>query len=1271
MSDDTPSLENGLSSQPLLSQYERWSEDSYVDSPHVRYQNDLNKNRVLGKDHPTAFREYSTNQIRNFDNTGHNGLMSYNNIGGPVHPAPTDNSTPLQTDLSPTMAGQNSLTLQGTSNDSFLPGSHIYQPFGDAGRAYFLDSDLETIEEESSVIESDFDDRSSIGYNRKRLPSDIHIRNRSSSTGSAQSISYRGSVTSTTTVSDDERSSSTLSSTPTSPNQRSSLSSDRSTPNNEQYENGINTNLRNGVAGHRRNKGTTHGYEIGGIDPNAQQKIVYAKCLSPPEQPKRHHHRTPAAKTLDPQFAATMNGHHSTPKTKSHHDQQSRKQSHLSPRNRKSQDLTITDMFEAVRKGDVQTLNKFSPTEQSETVDEKGNTVLHAAATSGHLQCVTVLATGSCSHAVSLLNDDLMTPAALSVKHGHLCCVQWLVQNTEAKEELIVSSRQASIDGSNMRPPLAHVASRYNQDAVLDWLCEEMTKEKYPVDSADHHSNTAVHEAAARGHLKCLQTLVGRGASVTVLNSHGDTPGQVADKNKHDLCVGYLVVVETCMSLAQQLITIKLENEGVRNENSNLRMQLQTMHNAKIQQAKESVEERIKATLQNLSSYDEDNEVHPVQPIEKKGITHTHPRTPTVPQQRTTPIVNQSHTLEIPSPEKNATKSDVLKMGSNILDKPNTHHQITKETPYNKSEADKNNSKNAPQTVTSPNATIGTNAFKAEQSHRPVATNYKETAINDPVHATTKNQVHNVTENGNTDVVVNAEVQNLMNGTSRVANAKSSPHSVESPNAKAWEKMAMDEVIRMARDTRYLPSPTVSMCTEDSTMETREAMRERLTDASRWFLGQQSGRKPHIKDPLFPTHKMRQSSPSQALPKSPQKSLGNTASWVLGVQKNRKGLSQHGGGSMAQQNKVPQNFVEATNQEFMKLQTEQNYSLARNQGYINNPGSIYPVAELSGKGSPVPSISSSSSSCLTERRNHIIHNSRPTSAKSTCSTTSTIRSNFPDSSSSSVSNSTTASQDTVVENGQDPRRYQYRVDPLEKRNVPSSPGSNMSYSSSRIHNSTRIDVKPTNDLSYTRSGASIHHGDGLSANETAELRVTLPTRNNSFLRKVQPAANHEASINNTLQIPSVNSPVSYPEIPSKQSPTAKLSSNMFSPVTSPTSPVKQSVSAGIQYSPEISTQKVEIVSPDLSNGSAVPILDKSREKTTSGKSGYVLWKPSIKTTSKNDELGADPHPLPTVEQPLAEKKKKTKQSKQPYGGLFSSNSPKTGSRRKMTKLFQF
>ena len=49
---------------------------------------------------------------------------------------------------------------------------------------------------------------------------------------------------------------------------------------------------------------------------------------------------------------------------------------------------------------------------------------------------------------------------------------------------------------------------------------------------------------------------------MTILNSDGDTPGQAAQRHGHDTTVGYLVVVETCVSLAQQLVAVRNEMEG-------------------------------------------------------------------------------------------------------------------------------------------------------------------------------------------------------------------------------------------------------------------------------------------------------------------------------------------------------------------------------------------------------------------------------------------------------------------------------------------------------------------------------------------------------------------------------------------------------------------------------------------------------------------------------------------------------------------------------------
>lgn len=53
-----------------------------------------------------------------------------------------------------------------------------------------------------------------------------------------------------------------------------------------------------------------------------------------------------------------------------------------------------------------------------------------------------------------------------------------------------------------------------------------------------------------------LQTLVEYGANVTMQNHVGEKPSQSAERHGHTMCSRYLVVVETCMSLASQVVKL-------------------------------------------------------------------------------------------------------------------------------------------------------------------------------------------------------------------------------------------------------------------------------------------------------------------------------------------------------------------------------------------------------------------------------------------------------------------------------------------------------------------------------------------------------------------------------------------------------------------------------------------------------------------------------------------------------------------------------------------
>ncbi|KAM7077864.1 synphilin-1-like isoform 3-T5 [Ciconia maguari] len=145
----------------------------------------------------------------------------------------------------------------------------------------------------------------------------------------------------------------------------------------------------------------------------------------------------------------------------------------------------------------------------------------------------------------SILN--IVKEGQISLLNGQLECVQWMVSETEAIAELSCSKDH---------PSLIHYAGFYGQEKILLWLLQFMQEQGISLDEADQDGNTAVHIAAQRGYLGCIQTLVEYGANVTMQNHVGEKPSQNAERHGHTMCSRYLVVVETCMSLASQVVKL-------------------------------------------------------------------------------------------------------------------------------------------------------------------------------------------------------------------------------------------------------------------------------------------------------------------------------------------------------------------------------------------------------------------------------------------------------------------------------------------------------------------------------------------------------------------------------------------------------------------------------------------------------------------------------------------------------------------------------------------
>uniref|UniRef100_A0A8C5KB31 Synuclein, alpha interacting protein (synphilin) n=1 Tax=Jaculus jaculus TaxID=51337 RepID=A0A8C5KB31_JACJA len=123
-------------------------------------------------------------------------------------------------------------------------------------------------------------------------------------------------------------------------------------------------------------------------------------------------------------------------------------------------------------------------------------------------------------------------------------------------------------------------------EKILLWLLQFMQEQGISLDEVDQDGNSAVHVASQHGYLGCIQTLVEYGANVTTQNHAGEKPSQSAERRGHTLCSRYLVVVETCMSLASQVVKLTRQLKEQTVERVTLQNQLQQLLEAQKSEGK-------------------------------------------------------------------------------------------------------------------------------------------------------------------------------------------------------------------------------------------------------------------------------------------------------------------------------------------------------------------------------------------------------------------------------------------------------------------------------------------------------------------------------------------------------------------------------------------------------------------------------------------------------------------------------------------------------------
>ncbi|KAL5476181.1 hypothetical protein EMCRGX_G026096 [Ephydatia muelleri] len=158
--------------------------------------------------------------------------------------------------------------------------------------------------------------------------------------------------------------------------------------------------------------------------------------------------------------------------------------------------------------------------------DSKGCTPAHYAAMEGHTDCLRLLVSNS-TDLIGLLhtkNNNGLTPLACALQHHKTQSIEYL---RSIEQEVTSPKTEYPAHVMCCHGDLAHMKSLIGQGAVS-------------INGRDDAGDTLAHKAAIHDQLECLLWLIQNGADVSLVNSLGETPYDLAVQYRHRACSNLL-----------------------------------------------------------------------------------------------------------------------------------------------------------------------------------------------------------------------------------------------------------------------------------------------------------------------------------------------------------------------------------------------------------------------------------------------------------------------------------------------------------------------------------------------------------------------------------------------------------------------------------------------------------------------------------------------------------------------------------------------------------